>query len=169
MGTNYYRVPSEEDMELRRDRLIERIKRLKMTPGNIENNFSREYGNDNLGFFSFDSYSPWDEFLENTSIHLGKKSSGWQFTWNHNNWKYYNDMNSILKFLRKGRVVDEYGVEFLPDEFFEMAINWCPDGWTNERYFKEELIAKGKKPLFPEHYVDIIVDGLRFMNTTDFS
>lgn len=169
MGTNYYRVPSPKEMEIKRRKLIEKVAKMEISPCAIERGFSKEYGTDKLGFHSFDSYTPWDEFSEDTCVHLGKRSGGWQFAWNHNDWKYYRNKLELFEFIREGRVVDEYGTEIAPEDFLEMAINWCPDGFTNEKYMKEELIAKGKKPLYPEHYVDIIVDGLRFMNTVEFS
>jgi hypothetical protein len=169
MGTNFYRVPTVEEMQVRREKLLDRVQRMKLTPGNIERRFASERGTDHTGFHSFDQYSPWDDFLEHTSVHLGKRSGGWQFAWNHNNWYYYAGKESLIDFVEKGRVVDEYGEEFSPKDFIEMAFNWCPNGWTNESYLKEELIAHNKKPLYPDNYVDIWVDGLRFMNTTEFS
>lgn len=39
MGTNFYRIPSEEEMQDRKDRLWFRIVDLNMTPEFIERNF----------------------------------------------------------------------------------------------------------------------------------
>jgi hypothetical protein len=169
MGTNFYRIPTVEEMEMRREKLLDRVKRLKFSGEEVENGFTREYGTDSAGFFSFDRFSPWDEFVENTRVHLGKRSGGWTFSWNHNNWVYYQDKETLIRYINEGRVVNEYGEDLATEEFIEMALNWCPDGFTNEKYLKEELIAKGKKPLYPEHYIDIYRDGLRFINTTEFS
>ena len=163
MGTNYYRVPTVEELEQRREKLQERISRMNLSDaGRVERGFPID--NDN-----WDTHNPWTEFVEGMSVHLGKRSGGWQFAWNHQNWKYYSTKEDLFNFIKSGRVVNEYGDEIAPDEFIKMALNWCTDGWTNERYLKEELIAKGKKPLYTEHYVDIIVEDLRFMNTTEFS
>jgi hypothetical protein len=163
MGTNYYRVPTVEELEQRREKLKERISRMNLSDaGRVERGFPID--NDN-----WDTHNPWTEFIEGISVHLGKRSGGWQFAWNHQNWKYYSTKEELFNFIKSGRVVNEYGDEVTPDEFIEMALNWCTDGWTNERYLKEELVAKGKKPLYAEHYVDIIVEDLRFMNTTEFS
>ena len=169
MSTNYYRVPCAEEMEKRREKLLNRIQRMELSPENIERRFAIERGTDHNGFHSFDHFSPWDDFLEHTSVHLGKRSGGWKFSWNHNNWCYYRGKETLLEFIRSGRVVNEYGDEQNVEEFIEMALNWCLDGWDSKRYFLEELVAKNKKPLYPEHYEDIWVDGLRFMNTTEFS
>lgn len=169
MGTNYYRVPTEEEMEKRREKLLDRIQRMKMDAGDIERKFSIPYDTDQYGFHSFDTYDPWSEFLEDTSIHLGKRSGGWTFTWNHNNWKYFNSKDSLFEFIRNGRVVNEYGDDQDSEEFITMALEWCTDGWTSEKYLMEELIAKGKKPLYPEHYVDVHLEGLKFSNSTEFS
>jgi hypothetical protein len=167
MGTNYYRVPSKEEMEKRKEKLLDRIARLKMEPVDIERKFEvSSFYTDHEGF---EIKNPWDDFLIDTSVHLGKRSGGWTFTWNHNSWKYYSDKESLFNFIKSGRVVDEYGDEQSPEEFIKMALEWCVDGWTSERYLQEELIAKGRKPLFPEHYVDIHLDGLKFSTSTDFS
>ena len=168
MGTNYYRIVSEKEMESRRKKLLERIKKLQMTPKDIESGFISSYENDELGFYSYETYSPWDYFLKETSVHLGKRSMGWKFAWNHNNWKYYKNRSELIHFIFTGRVVDEYGQEFLPEDFFKMAVDWCEDGKTNDSYLKD-LLDRGETVLYPEHYNDIIVDGLRFMNTVNFS
>ena len=39
MGTNFYRIPTEEEMQDRKDRLQARIIGLKLTPELIERNF----------------------------------------------------------------------------------------------------------------------------------
>jgi len=39
MGTNYYRIPTESEMEERRDRLRTRLIGLKMTPDLIADRF----------------------------------------------------------------------------------------------------------------------------------
>lgn len=162
MGTNYYRIPTVEELEKRRERLQERISRMNLEDaGRVERGFPID--NDN-----WDTHNPWTEFTEGMSVHLGKRSGGWQFAWNHQNWKYFTNKKELFSFIRSGRVVNEYGEELAPDDFIEMALNWCKDGWTNERYLKEELIAKGKKPLYPEHYDEISIEDLRFLNTTEF-
>lgn len=58
-------------------------------------------------------------------IHLGKRSYGWAFLWNHNNLKYYEPtLESINKFIEdnNAKIADEYGVEFTWDEFINKEI-----------------------------------------------
>jgi hypothetical protein len=115
----------------------------------------------------WDSISPWDEFLEGTNIHLGKRSSGWKFIWNWNDGKYYKTKEELFKFIRDGRVVDEYGTQMDTEEFITMALDWGKDdGWDLESYYKDH----------PEHRIPIgrgvyeeYVDGLRVSTSTDFS
>lgn len=65
---------------------------------------------------------------EETIIHLGKRSCGWQFVWNSNWGKYYDFTKSgIQKFLeeeiKRGAVIrDEYGNEMDIQGFFEVEI-----------------------------------------------
>lgn len=61
-------------------------------------------------------------------IHLGKRSYGWAFLWDHNNLKYYEPtLKSIKKFIEdnNAKIVDEYGVEFTWDEFINKEIGKC--------------------------------------------
>jgi len=164
MGTNYYRIPTHEEVEKRKTALIKAAKALDISPEFIGMNFAEEVDED-----SWDRVTIWDTFLDGMKIHLGKRSSGWLFAWNHNNWKFYKNKEELFSYIRKGRVVNEYGEELSPDEFIEMASNWCLDGFDSMRYLREELLAKGKKPLDSSLYEDIIVDELRFLNSVDFS
>src|SRR5574344_1368372 len=62
-------------------------------------------------------YDLWNNFStaydeENKSIHLGKRSGGWQFLWQFHDGKFYNDnVNSIKEFLNNPdyQIVDESG------------------------------------------------------------
>ena len=66
MGTNYTRIPTAEEMEAKRKRLVKTVKDLTMEPSFIEREFQIVKED------SWDSESPWDKFLEGTAIHLGK-------------------------------------------------------------------------------------------------
>jgi hypothetical protein len=120
MGTNYYRIPTEQEMEERRARLAKRIQELEMTPSNIERRFSTIPTHDSD--YVWEHESPWDEFTNETAIHLGKRSSGWKFCWNFNGERYYTNKETLLKFIKSGRVVDEYGTELEADEFIQIAM-----------------------------------------------
>ena len=166
MGTNYYRIPKHEEMETRKQTLIGFINNLDLSPGNIESGFKLISPRKEWEWFS-----PWEMFLEDTSIHLGKRSHGWKFCWNFHKDKYYSDKESLLEFIRLGRVVDEYGEEQDVEEFITMALEWGePNGLVvNEEYRKKERVkGHGSFWLDSEKYDDRIVDGLRVSSSTEF-
>ena len=165
MGTNYYRIPKAEEMEHRKRVLIQQVTDLELLPSNIERKFRVEKNN------SWEYESPWDIFLEDANVHLGKRSSGWKFCWNFHNKKYYSNKEQLLKFIQGGRIVDEYGDEWDTEMFIEMSMNWGqPDGLVvNEEYRKKERgKGHGSFWLDSEKYDDLIIDGLRVANTTEF-
>jgi hypothetical protein len=148
-------------MEFKKRILIEQVTDLDLSPFNIERNFRINKKD------SWDSESPWDIFLEDTNIHLGKRSGGWKFCWNFHNDKYYKNKEELLNFIRSGRVVDEYGDEQDVEEFITMALDWGePDGWTTQSYYKENPTHS---PIDITRYYDRFVDGLRISSSTEFS
>ena len=166
MGTNFYRIPTHEEMEARKQTLIGFVTNLDLSPENIEGGFRTISPRKDWEWFS-----PWDMFLEDTSIHLGKRSSGWKFCWNFHKDKYYHNKESLLEFIRSGRVVDEYGEEQDVEEFITMALEWGqPNGLVvNEEYRRKERIkGHGSFWLDNEKHDDKIIDGLRVSSSTDF-
>jgi len=160
MGTNYYRIPTQLEMEERKAKLIKDITDLDMSPSKIESEF-RQYGD------SWDMKSAWDIFTEGTSIHLGKRSGGWKFCWNFHNNKYYSNKEELIQFVLSGRVVNEYGDEIEPQEFLDMAFEWGqPDGLIiDEKWTRENSSWLPN----PQDYADKIIDGLRVSISTEFS
>ena len=165
MGTNYYRIPTEEEIEQKKEQLQSRIRTMPITPSVIGDDFRYI---ENLED-EWSSLNPWDEFIEGTNIHLGKRSSGWRFCWNFHKEKYYQDKASLLNFIRSGRVVDEYGEEMNVEEFITMALEWGhPDGLTADaEYFNTTNHHSWMSN--PEAYHDREVDGLRVSASTEFS
>ena len=165
MGTNFYRIPKSKQMLERHQKLHNRISNLDWFDVSQLTNGFRTIENPN------DEWSPlnaWDEFIEDIMIHLGKRSSGWKFCWNFHNGKYYTNKKELLNFIRKGRVVDEYGQEIDVEEFIDMALNWGePDGQVvnAEYYEKNEKYSFFNK----EIYYDKDIDGLRVSSSVDFS
>jgi len=157
MGTNYYRIPSVEEIEQRKARLQERISNMEMTPSNIERGFNI------IPVNTWEYDNPWDEFTIDMSVHLGKRSSGWKFLWNFHDNKYYHDQESLFSFINSGRVVNEYGELIPTHEFIEMALTWCTDGYDLQSYDNEHP----KTNWF--HNVERYVDGLRISDSTSFS
>ena len=163
MGTNFYRIPKASEMKERKEKLIEKIMDMDLSPFNIERNFSTI---DKDGSTFGEKISPWDEFLESSTIHLGKRSMGWKFCWNFHKNKYYSNKEDLMNFIRSGRVVDEYGEEQDVEEFIEMSLNWCqPNGLVvNSEYEK----TSGSNVFIGPNYWDLEIDGLRVSSSTDF-
>jgi len=159
MGTNYYRIPTESEMEAKRRALVLKMSIVELTPEYIERRFATDYE------------SPWDRFTDKTLIHLGKRSGGWKFCWNFHNNKYYSTKEEVLAFIRSGRVVDEYGEQQPVEEFIEMALGWGePDGLVvNEEYEKQKLADNPNAYIHGSRYWDRDVDGLRVSSSTEFS
>lgn len=162
MGTNYYRVPKGAEMIKREQKLRMRIDSMDtINAGQIERGFR------SISVGEWVSISPWEEFLDGTDIHLGKRSSGWKFLWNWNDSKYYKTKEELFEFIRSGRVVDEYGEVMDQEKFIQMALQWGKeDGWDIETYHKE----------YPDHSSFILnrkheeyLDGLRVSTSTEFS
>jgi hypothetical protein len=165
MSTNYYRIPTQEEMETRKQTLIGFVNNLDLSPENIESGFR---------FISprkdWEWFSPWEMFLEGTNIHLGKRSMGWKFCWNFHKEKYYSNKEELLDFIRSGRVVNEYGEEQDVEEFITMALEWGePDGMVVDQNYRKEQRLKGMGSFFDDpKYDDRIVDGLRVSSSIDF-
>ncbi len=163
MGTNFYRIPTAEEMEERRERLKARVIGLKLEPDLIERGFHYIEIAEN----SWEYHSPWSEFLEDTRIHLGKRSMGWKFLWNWNDEKFYKTKDDLFKFIRSGRVVNEYGEVINQEEFIQMALDWGKeDGWDLNTYYEEK---GGGYAFGSERDHERYVDDLRVSTCTDFS
>jgi len=93
MGTNYYAI--------KKVNLQDRIKMLDA--------------------ISKDEFGKLKELIPQ-EIHIGKSSMGWQFIFDHSDWKYFDkSKNSINEFLLKCTIMDEYGEEIALDSFWEMV------------------------------------------------
>ena len=113
------------------------------------------------------------ELEQSNSIHLGKRSYGWQFLWDFHKGKFYaSNLESIKYFLETGGgyIEDEYGERFTTEQFFEDEIKDCLykddkhldalDYWL--KYPNERC---GSTPTENE----FIIDELRFSRHEDFS
>ena len=163
MGTNFYRIPSVKELEERKNKLQTKIRKMDISPSSINNNFNIGGGPD-----EWTNWSPWDEFTENILIHLGKRSMGWKFCWNFHDKKFYTNKEELFDFIRKGRIIDEYGEEINQDEFIEMALDWCKDGWDTQTYYEENPSSKVSW-FDSSRYHDIYIDDLRISTSTEFS
>ena len=199
MGTNFYAriIPKEEDKQ----KLIDFIKYNHFNV--IEDLASELYGRRN------------EYTRRGNVIHLGKRSGGWKFLWNSNVIRYadgYLDENKqyvpvykydyvypltkqgITDFCNREDVIitDEYGEQYTPEDFLEMAFSWGqPDGYTGKtyeeshkgetgyrNYYWSEKYQRGMHTKDDEMWFDLgyIVeyynfesDGLRFATSINFS
>ena len=166
MGTNYYRVPKSHEVVEKMQKLNIRVGEMDLWSANEAKNQFRT-----IPVTEYQYMTPWDEFIEGLSVHLGKRSSGWKFCWNFNDNEHYSNKKELLDFIRSGRVVDEYGMEIDPEEFIEMALEWGqPDGAVFDEKYEMEMKKKFPNSYVhgPEHY-DLEIDGLRVSRSTDFS
>jgi hypothetical protein len=165
MGTNYYRIPTEEEMLKKQQVLIQQVTSMDMSAENLERGMKYISPTKDWSW-----YTPWDMFIKDSNIHLGKRSSGWKFCWNFHDKKYYSNKEELLEFIRSGRIVDEYGTEWFVEEFIQMALSWGePDGWVVNQDYRKEQRMKGMGSFFDDpKYDDSIIDGLRVSSATDF-
>lgn len=166
MGTNYYFIPTHEEMLKRQQTLIQQVTSMDMSVENLERGMKYISPTKDWEWFS-----PWEMFIDGTNIHLGKRSSGWKFCWNFHKDKYYSNKEELLTFIRSGRVVDEYGDEWNVEGFITMALEWGePDGLVVNEIYRIKERAKGHGSYWTdnEKYDDLIIDGLRVSSSTDF-
>jgi len=82
-------------------------------------------------------------------VHLGKSSSGWQFIFDHNDFKYFSrNIHSFMTFVSQYQIIDQYEKKYTFEEFFKIVDN------------------KRSCPIDVECYLDF---GLCFNEKTDFS
>jgi len=164
MGTNFYRIPSVKDMEDKKNLLQTRVRQIEVTPKSIFRKFSIDQNSNTLEYVT-----PWDEFIDGLEIHLGKRSMGWKFCWNFHDNKYYQNKEELFNFIRSGCIIDEYGEEIEPNEFIEMALEWCKDDGCNTQTYYQENASIRVSWFDSSRYHDIYIDDLRVSTSTDFS
>jgi hypothetical protein len=133
------------------------------------------------------------------NIHLGKRSCGWKFLWNPNVVKVWNSeecdyqwdyvypltKQGIIGFVMRDDVIisDEYDEVLDPEEFLDMAFNWCTDGLDSKEYQTNPKYASSRGTYYLDHeinnfwralgyepeYYDFYSDGLRFSTSIEFS
>jgi hypothetical protein len=166
MSTNYFRIPKPSEVRVKYLDLVEQINDIDIfSPGQIYNEFRTiEKG--------FERWSPWDNFIDGLNIHIGKRSGGWKFLWNFQDNKFYTNKEELLKFIRSGRVVDEYGELQDTEEFIKMALEWGqPDGYVlDKNYMDQQSKLAHYKPFTDmSKYYDKEIDGLRVSSSVEFS
>lgn len=165
MGTNFYmkRIPTEDD--------IQKMSTLALEQKLVElQNYVTEMNNE---------------------IHIGKRSCGWKFLFNHQDGEYFDPhhQESLKAWLDDPhyKIVDEYGDEYTFEQFWKMIIDWNSNphnNWDDAAYAKHEREQSrwfnistcnveeaerifrrfGVRPL----YHDFWLDGLRYSTSTEF-
>lgn len=79
--------------------------------------------------------------MEYEKVHIGKRSGGWKFLFNHNNWKYYDaTRESINEFLMScDSIVNEYGDELTVEQFWNEYVDAFKNGITGKQYAENDI------------------------------
>ena len=164
MGTNFYRIPTEDEIKVKHNQLQIDILNMDLSVLSIESVFRAAIDD------QWNGKNPWETFMDKINIHLGKRSMGWKFCWNFHDNKYYSNKEELLNFIRSGRVIDEYGDEIEVEEFIEMVLSWGePDGAIYDKEYRMKQWDKGTGTfLHIDSYDDKVIDGLRVSSSTDF-
>lgn len=91
------------------------------------------------------------DFERENIVHIGKRSGGWKFLFNHNSWKYYGytkeSINSFLKSCYK--IENEYGEELTVDEFWKEYVDDFKNGFNGEQYELKEIESAKENEKLP--------------------
>lgn len=142
MGTNFYAriIPKEED--------IKRVHRI------ID------------GYLTGNALEIDDDILKDAvqKIHLGKRSSGWQFLWQANPKYYQDNLKSIKEFLSRDDVIiyNEHEERFTLEKFLDKEIGYCL--YNDPEYFMNgKQYAEKHNESFDDFGEWTTEDGLRFV------
>ncbi len=79
------------------------------------------------------------------SIHLGKSSGGWQFSFQYNGGQFYKNVPEMREWLKDKKIKDEYGDEITNEEFWSMV---------DEKQKDTNLNHAHRHPSSTEHVID---------------
>ena len=127
MGTNYFRVPLHDEVEIKKEFIFFNIKK--------ELNDSYLYACDSI-------IELVEEFRMKNYIHLGKKSYGYKFLFAQNDWKFYSNKEEIIQFIKSGRIIDEYEKEISHNEMIEICFNNKNTDIISRNYHDNFFISK---------------------------
>lgn len=116
-----------------------------------------------------------DIIAEVGEIHIGKRSGGWKFLWDANDFKYFKPTKeSLIEWLKSGQIVDEYGQEYTFMEFWNDALDGFWEGYdaiTYEKDYPGRMHWRNPCAIFygiPVTLGEFYIDDLRFSIYTDF-
>lgn len=139
--------------------------------------YEKEIG---ISYLNDDDYDALRDLIPE-DIHIGKRSGGWKFLFNANNFVYFDTTKeSLIEWLKSGQIVDEYNQEYTFEEFWN---NERPtEGWDLESYYKDNknespyyeprLTIKRFKELYGidvNIHGEFYIDDLRFTTFNKFS
>lgn len=92
------------------------------------------------------------------SIHLGKSSGGWQFSFQYNRGEFYKNVEEMKEWLADKEIEDEYGAPVSHDNFWEMvAEKQKPENLNHAQMMHKD---------YPSHTGEYIIDGYSFSDCT---
>ena len=93
-------------------------------------------------------------------IHLGKSSTGWQFSFQFNGGKFYKNVEEMKKWLQGKTIKNEYGEIVSEEDFWKMVDEKQIKGNLNHaEYMKKEYPCA-------EYGDQFIIDGYSFSDCT---
>lgn len=116
-------------------------------------------------------------------VHIGKRSYGWRFLWNANDFEYFGpNVDSLMDFLQSGDIYDEYGTYFTFDQFMNDELDGFIDkGFNLAEYYKsdptlvpyhiplrEKLAYQEKFNVTVDNYGEFNIGKYRFTTYTEF-
>jgi len=104
--------------------------------------------------------------LNGNRVHLGKRSRGWSFLWNGNNGVWWHNLATLQAFLLTGAISDDDDEDFVwnLNDFTNMAMNWHPNIYQTPP--PDGSVVRGIIVCGAD---DLIINGLRVSQSTDFS
>lgn len=112
-------------------------------------------------------------------IHIGKRSYGWKFLWNANDFKFFKPTKeSLIEFLKSGQIINEYDDEFTFDQFWNEE--YTNEGFDLTTYYakypeyqyhvspeeRNRFVCKHK--ITPNIHGEFYIDDLRFTTCSEF-
>lgn len=82
-----------------------------------------------------------EELLTSNTVHIGKRSGGWKFLFNHNHWKYYDHTRESIDAFLRGcyEIRDEYGDSLTIEQFWSDYVDSNKNGLDNRTYCELEI------------------------------
>ena len=109
MGTNYYARP------------IKTIQEIKNTRQRVESEIRRFTSQSSIELD--DLIDEWEQMkiAQCDSVHIGKSSAGWKFLFNHNDWRYFTNIQEMKDWLKDQEIVSEYNEVISFEDFWKMV------------------------------------------------